>query len=141
MDREKQDPLNYWDMVKEFRTMISAKDCLAPPVMKSECANEIIRAHTIPKSESLRQISRDGHVYSFVPDPENIKKHGGKLKPQLVGINEASTFTGFCSIHDNTIFSKIEKQPFRASQEQCFLLAYRSFAREIFTKRLLVSSL
>jgi hypothetical protein len=141
MDREKQDPLDYWDAVKRLRTVFSAKDCLAPPAMKSECTDEIVRAHTIPKSESLRLISRDGHVYSFVPDPENIRKHGGKLKPQLLGINSASTFTGFCSNHDNSIFSKIEKEPFRASQEQCFLLAYRSFAREIFTKKALVSSL
>ncbi len=141
MDREKQDPLDYWDTVKDFRTIFNAKDCLAPPAMKSECTNEIIRAHTIPKSESLRQISRDGHVYSFIPDPENIRKHNGKLKPQLLGINKASTFTGFCSFHDNNIFSEIENQPFRSSQKQCFLLAYRSFSREIFTKRALVSSL
>ena len=87
MDREKQDPLDYWDAVKRLRTVFSAKDCLAPPAMKSECADEIVRAHTIPKSESLRRISRDGHVYSFVADPENIRKHGGKLKPQLLGIN------------------------------------------------------
>jgi len=63
-------------------------------------------------------------------------KYQGRLHPELVGINNASTFTGFCSEHDNTIFSKVEKETFLGSQEQCFPVAYRALARELCTKKL-----
>jgi len=45
----------------------------------------------------------------------------GKLPTaKLMGINVASTFTGFCSYHDNLIFEPIEKQPFQNSLQQIF---------------------
>jgi len=108
--------------------------------MKVDCSGTVVEAHTVPKSGSLQQIARNGHVYSFIPSLENMIKYKGRLQPELIGINRASTFTGFCSIHDNKIFSKIENQPFEGSQEQCFLLAYRALAREIYTKKALASS-
>jgi len=74
-------------------------------------------------------------VYSFVPSLENLKKHHGAIPPELRGINRASTFTGFCSKHDDAVFAAIEKQPFSATPEQCFLLGYRALAREVFTKQ------
>lgn len=140
MGREKQKPLNIWEVAKEHRELFSTRNCLAPDPMKVNCSGSIIRAHTVPKSGSLRQIARNGHVYSFIPSLENIIKYQGRLHPELVGINKASTFTGFCSEHDNTIFSKVENEPFLGSQEQCFLIAYRALAREIYTKKALVSS-
>lgn len=113
---------------------------MAPDSMKDSCSKTIVKAHTVAKSGSLKKISRGGHVYSIVPSIENLIRNKGRIKPQLVGINKASTFTGFCSVHDNSIFSKIEDHPFEASQEQCFLLAYRALAREMFTKKALVAS-
>jgi len=140
MDREKQEALNIWEVVKEGRKLFSTKDCLAPNAMKVDCSGTIVKAHTVPRSGSLQQIARNGHVYSFIPSLENMIKYQDRLQAELVGINRASTFTGFCSEHDNTIFSKVEKQSFLGSQEQCFLLAYRALAREIYTKKALVSS-
>ncbi len=52
-----------------------------------------------------------------------------------MGVNHASTFTGFCSVHDTNLFSPLELHDFTASQKQCFLLAYRAYAREIYTKK------
>jgi hypothetical protein len=114
MCRKKQKLLNIWEVAKEHRELFSTKHCLAPDPMKVNCSGSIIRAHTVPKSGSLRQIARDGHVYSFIPSLENLIKYQGRLHPELVGINKASTFTGFCSEHDNTIFSKVEK-------DRCYL--------------------
>ncbi|WP_054312004.1 hypothetical protein [Mesorhizobium sp. 1M-11] len=82
----------------------------------------------------MNRIARDGHVYAFIPTIENLNKNAGKLDPVLVGVHSASTFTGFCSVHDDAIFAPVEKLSFTASAEQCFLLGYRAMARERYTK-------
>lgn len=134
LDRENQTQISPWEMAKELRRAYSAKLCLAPKKFQESCSNKIARAHTVPKSESLRQIARDGHIYSFVPSFENFKKNNGLIVPELCGVNKASTFTGFCTNHDDALFGPIEKQNFVGKPEQCFLLAYRALARETYTK-------
>ena len=135
LDREKQEPLKLWDAFKKFRQAYSTRTCLAPRSCKAKCSRQISQAHTVPRSGSLSKIARNGHVYSFVLSLENIFKNEGVVIPELVGLSRASTFTGFCKIHDNSIFAPVEKQPFSLMQEQCFLLGYRALAREIFTKQ------
>jgi len=108
--------------------------------MHADCSGLIVRAHTVQKSGSLAKIAEKGHVYAFVPTLENLIKNDGVLHAQLVGINGASTFTGFCSTHDTKLFGPLELQNFSGSQEQCFLLAYRAYAREIYTKRAAAAS-
>lgn len=133
LDREKQKPLEFWQAERELNKAFNIKDCLAPKPMKAECSKVLSKAHTVSKSGSLRKISRNGHVYSFIPG----SICNGRLQPELLGINNASTFNGFCSKHDDIIFSKIEKQPFIASQEQCFLLSYRALSRELYLKNII----
>ena len=135
LGREIQTPLSPWDASRKIRNAFSAPTCLAPEAWLDECSRQISRAHTVPKSGSLRQIARDGHVYAFAPSYENLKKNNGVVAPELIGLNRASTFTGFCSRHDDAIFRPVEKRKFSCSQEQCFLLAYRALAREIYTKK------
>ena len=134
LNRESEKPVAFWDAAREFRKVFAAKTCLAPEGWRSDCSKTVARAHTVPRAGSLSHIAREGHVYSFVPSLENLKKHHGVCFPELRGIKRASTFTGFCSKHDDAIFAAIEKQPFSAAPEQCFLLGYRALAREIFTK-------
>lgn len=81
---------------------------------------------------SLKRIARKGHVYSFVFKKDVLVPSS---VPTLQGVNLASTFTGFCARHDNMIFAPLEKQIFRGTPEQCFLLGYRALARELYTKR------
>jgi hypothetical protein len=107
---------------------------LAPEAWNHECSKQISKAHTVPRSGSLTYIARDGHVYSFIPSMKNLIKNNGLIVPELHGINHASTFTGFCSKHDNGIFAPLEKTNFSGTPEQCFLLGYRALAREVFTK-------
>lgn len=135
LNRESQAPMRSWDAAREMRKAFDAKTCSAPEAWRNKCSQQIVRAHTVPKSGSLRQIARDGHVYAFVPNLENLIKNNGVVVPELRGLNRASTFTGFCSLHDDAIFGPVEKKPFTCSQEQCFLLGYRSLAREIYTKK------
>lgn len=135
LDRENQPPLQLWNASERFRKAFTAKNCLAPAAWLKQCGGGISRAHTVPKSGSLQRIARQGHVYSLVPSLDNLSKHNGLLVPGLLGINRASTFTGFCSGHDNKIFKPLEKQTFCGTPEQCFLLGYRALSREIYTKR------
>lgn len=134
MDRENQRPVEHWEASNELKDKFSVGFCSSPKSMHSECSNKIIKAHTVPKSSSLKAIAVDGHVYGFNFSLETIRKYKGRIEPELIGINRASTFTGFCKFHDDRIFSPIEKNTFSATQEQCFLLAYRAFTRECYTK-------
>lgn len=108
--------------------------CSSPTSFHGDCSKKIVKAHTVPKSSSLKAIAEDGHVYGLRYSLESIRKFNGRLEPELIGINNASTFNGFCKIHYDSIFSPIEKGVFTGTQEQCFLLAYRSLSRECYTK-------
>ena len=107
--------------------------CLAPPGAGDGCAGRIVQAHTVPRS-SLTRISDDGHVLSFHVDVGQLKKHGSAIWPQPRGIRKASVFTGFCAKHDNDLFEPLERERFAANPHQCFLLAYRAIARELYLK-------
>ena len=135
LGREQEPRVNPWDISTAVRKEFSVKLCSAPDVMHENCSGKIIAAHTVQRSGSLSEIARDGHVFTFVPSFENLTKHKGLLHPELVGIRKASTFSGFCSTHDDELFAPVEKEVFDGSQQQCFLLAYRAYAREIYTKR------
>ena len=135
LNREIQAPIQPWESSKKFKQAFSVKTCLVPKAWQNKCKGPISRAHTVPKSGSLERIARNGHVYSFDPSPENLRKNQGKLVPKLFGIQKASTFTGFCARHDSAIFAPLEQQSFRGTPEQCFLLGYRALAREFYTKR------
>ena len=77
-----------WGADKALRKDFSRKTCLIPKEHKIPCDGVIVKAHTIPKSGSLTQISRNGHVYGYRPSVIEIKKaHGVPFHPQLIGIN------------------------------------------------------
>jgi len=135
LDREKQQKVEHWDSAKEFRKTFSKKYCCVPAELRNECEGGIIKAHTVTKSTSLKSIAKNGKVYGLKITLDNIRKHKGKLKPDLIGINQASIFTGFCKKHDNDLFSIIEKQSFEPSQEAVFKLSYRSFSKEYYAKK------
>ena len=113
---------------------MSVDRCSAPSGHRQKCARTFAKAHTVPRA-SLKRIADDGHVFSFVPNAYNLDRHGPRFPPQRLGVNRASTFTGFCSNHDNAIFAPLEKTPFVGTPEQCFLLAYRALARELHLKQ------
>ena len=135
LNRENEEPVRSWESEAALRREFSTKSCGAPDALKANCSKQIAKADTVPKSGSLERIARNGHVYSFVPSFQDLTKNNGRLVPVLNGINYASTFTGFCSKHDDAIFAPIEKTHFSGTPEQCFLLGFRSLAREEYTKQ------
>lgn len=58
----------------------------------------------------------------------------GAIAPRLVGVNKASTFSGFCSHHDSALFAPIETSPLRVCDEHAFLLALRAVSYELYAK-------
>lgn len=135
LDRNEQVKIKPWEAIQNLKKAFDSKYCSVPDNLKAECKGNIVRAHTVSKSMNLKKIERDGHVYAFIPSFENFTKNNGILHPELLGINKASTFTGFCAHHDKIIFSPLEDKEFEASKEQSFLLAYRAHTREYFTKK------
>ncbi len=133
LNRESESLLQPWEASKKFQQAFSTKTCLTPDAWKNECHGQISSAHTVPKA-SLKQIARNGHVYSFKPSLKKLRENQGVFLPELVGVNKASIFTGFCSRHDNDIFTPLEKKAFSGTSEQCFLLGYRSLAKEYYNK-------
>jgi len=124
-----------WEVDQALFREYGARYCTAPESMHADCSGAVVRAHTVSKSGSLKRIAADGHVYAFVPSIMSIAKGKGVLAPELRGVNQASTFTGFCAVHDKRLFAPVEDAPFEFTNEQCFLLAYRAQAREGFLKR------
>ena len=94
--------------------------------------NEIIKAHSIQKSQSLSAIAQDGHVYKISSDIGSLKNNKGRLTYRKYGINNVSTFLGFCKKHDNELFEPIDNGLLIPTDQQILLYSYRSLCRELF---------
>lgn len=133
--REKEQPFSKGEAIGESKKIGARKCCYVPKELKGECDKKIINAHTISKSGSLKEIAdTTNHVLGLKIDLANLFKHKGKLVPERMGINQASTFTGFCAKHDKELFSCIEDQEFCGSERQLHALMYRSVAKELYAK-------
>lgn len=134
LGRAQQVPLSLWDARKEEIKIGSTKTCLHPEASMRACSGPIVRAHTVRRSADLRSIARDGHVYHPESDIAVLNQTGGGAPARLIGINEASTFWGFCQAHDSATFAALEMQPLVPTDEQAFLLAYRPLVKELYLK-------
>jgi hypothetical protein len=104
-----------------------AKTCLANAL--GGCCGKIIRAHSLQKALLLPH-ARNGHVYEF--DPFCVGDNG--FRPTRIGVNEATTFTGFCEHHDASLFAPIEVQEFTAQPQQLFKYHYRAVAQAYYNR-------
>ena len=134
LNREDQPSLTRGDLENYAKSQGSKKTCSVNNLYPEACSKKIIKAHTISKSASLKEISENGHVMGTKPNLSGLIKSNGKLKLEKVGINQASTFTGFCSIHDKELFSPLEDEPITLNNIQLFLFAYRGMCKELFHK-------
>ena len=103
--------------------------CLEPSLT---CTNSAIRAHSVQNAAVMDLLHRGGHVKVLTHDHHNSESFA--LVWRDVGRNLATTFEGFCSEHDATLFARIDTRSFApADREQLFLYAYRAVARELHT--------
>lgn len=82
----------------------------------------ISKSHTLQRA-SLELISESQHVLR----PE-FKE--GRIVISSVGINEASTFPGFCQLHEG-VFSEFERDKNICTDKGCQLQVFRTICREI----------
>lgn len=136
LHRDQEKPVSRGEAEKVTKGFTSPKYCSVPEAMKDRCSKKIIRAHTVSKSSCLAEISDEtNHVLGLKPSLSSLDKNSGIIHLEKIGINRASTFGGFCSFHDKTLFSPIEDNEFIYTDEQCFLLAYRAVAKEQYAKQ------
>ena len=123
---------NFQEYLRLARIKINR--CLAP----GECPEPAIAAHSVQRSRFIKPLAEDGHVLAFKLDA--TARNGLSIDMRLVGVNQATTFTGLCANHDNAIFSPIEKQEIDfTDSEQLFLLAYRCVLSELHEQMLSAS--
>ncbi|OYY64810.1 SEC-C metal-binding domain-containing protein, partial [Sphingomonas sp. 28-62-11] len=106
------------------------------PDAPEKCSGGAIRAHTIQKRTGLLEIAENGHVLSG----RNSNPRTNTDDLQLIGINSASTFRGFCSFHDTITFraAEIINNPTKLA---AFLLSYRASCYEIYMKQVALPTL
>lgn len=136
LGRDKQKEMSVGELIQRNAKQKSPKRCFHDSVDKLNCSKKIINAHTVSKGSSLSKIAMQGKVYHFKPDLAKLFKNNGKFELELLGINQASTFSGFCSYHDRELFSPIENKDFSISSYNCFLLGYRALVKEMYAKDL-----
>lgn len=104
--------------------------------LKEDCKEKAINSHSIPKRGSLEAVMDGYHVYHFSPD----WFYKAVSEPQKIGWKKASTFNGFCNVHDANIFQSIEQVPFEGTETQCLLVGYRSASHEFYNKKTVVDA-
>lgn len=105
------------------------KQCIHPKT--EECQGKIVVAHSIQNNRILNKIGRNGEVYML---KHTATKTSSRTRFKLVGRGQATTFTGFCSYHDKSLFQPIEDTAYQGTEQQQFLFAYRTFAFEYHKK-------
>ena len=134
-DREHQQTVPIGKLMSDHhQAQMSGGNCLHPQANAATCSPNIIRAHSVQRKGGLAAIAEDGHVISPKRGVEDIFKNDGKIVPRRQGVNDASTFQGFCGAHDEQLFSPIEKFSITLSKQAAFLLSYRAICYEMFTK-------
>lgn len=135
LNRIQEKPVALHEIQAKIKKVYNKGYCLHPEANPQTCSGNIVKAHSVQKSGGLKVIARNGHVYNFVPQLLTASKNIDEYKAKLVGIQSASTFTGFCGLHDNKTFEPIEKYPFQSNQHHAFLLGYRALCKELFLKK------
>ena len=105
--------------------------CFSP-----NCDKKCINSHVLQKNGILTQIALDKHLIEVKPTNIWEIDNQSVFKYQKIGINEAFTFPGFCSLHDSEIFKNIESAivDFSSYKTQC-LFSYRGLCQEIRRKQ------
>ncbi len=141
LNRDSLPSLTIDEIAKEHRSAIDLRVCLAKGLDPTPCSGGIVRAHSLSRRAVLERISRKQHVYGFRGTFMDRLRNDGLIRPQLVGVKEASAFTGFCEGHDGRLFKKIDAEPLVPTGQQLGLLAYRALCREMMGKLLLARTI
>jgi hypothetical protein len=121
------------EMLARKRRAFTRKYCLHPTAPLG-CSRKIAAAHSVQRAILKQHIAIEGHVVQIKVSPQ-VDPVGLLVAPEKVGINDATTFFGFCSNHDAELFRPLERSGFSFEQDQIALLGYRSVCRELYQKQ------
>jgi len=102
--------------------------------MYKGCNNSAVNSHTISKKISLTSISENGHLKQFKSKRDYQKQNGKSLSNDTVGLNDATTFKGFCQNHED-LFKNLDNNTTRSSLEEILLQSYRSVCFSLFNTK------
>lgn len=130
LSRETERKVELGEVEDIIRTNWSVRQCLHPNA--GAACTKISDAHTISRASVLRRlVDSSKQLGTFRPLKLDVM---GQPILQKAGWRVASVFPGFCGFHDDLTFAPIEKVPFAATIEQCFLLGYRATCHEMTQK-------
>jgi hypothetical protein len=103
------------------------------------CNTSPIGSHLIARSW-LQQVSDStNHILQLKINSTAIGRQSARFVATRTGINEATTFPGFCETHDSDVFGCVERAQFEGSTRQLLALRYRSVCREACAKHQMVA--
>src|SRR5438105_4572406 len=94
---------HFQNLLQRLRREFRKKYCLHPDAPRG-CSKRIASAHTIQRAMLAKHIVIDGHVVKFKVEPMLGPPPGLFVSPDRIGLNEATTFFGFCDKHDSELF-------------------------------------
>ena len=98
-----------------------ARNCVYPG-----CNEKSVKSsHAIQNSGTLALIAEDNHVLT----PE-MDINSSQIEMKLVGVNEASTFPGFCNTHEQE-FGHFERSKSIDDEKSIALQVFRTICREV----------
>jgi hypothetical protein len=130
--RQDMPPANINQLLNEMFQETRKGLCLHPDAPTG--CGQMIKAHTVQRGGGLTEIAEKQHVLSPKDGVRRLAQTDGRLQPVSVGINNASTFMGFCDVHDGAMFRAAEHQVSELNDEIAFLLGFRAIAYERFAK-------
>ena len=98
---------------------------------KSDCGNPV-GSHSVSRA-CLNRLQHEHHVIQFRARVD-ISSRQADVQAELVGVNDAGVFPGFCATHDHCIFQDVDSPLSTVSQHECDLLVFRSLCREAYAK-------
>lgn len=128
MEINSNDKPSLYQVFEQIGKNFRKPECLHPEAPNG-CEGGIVSAHSIQLNGGLTTIAEDGHVLTPVVYVEPY------VSVQSKGIKRASTFKGFCKLHDNRLFAPIEDTRLTVNRRSAFLLAFRGISREVYLKR------
>lgn len=134
MNREKRRSFNkVLDKCQNF-IFNQTFNCLDP-----ECKCQAIKSHSQQRNGPLKQIAKEGRVYTLTPNFKpafKITKKTDPLEIRSIPISKASTFLGFCNNHDRDLFLDLECEELGSKKSiQATLVLLRAISYEYTLKR------
>ncbi|MEO6607329.1 MAG: SEC-C domain-containing protein [Aestuariivirga sp.] len=130
---------NYFEQLNQLSQEFSDGYCSHPSAGASTCSTKIIQAHSIQRKRVLESIAEEGHVLTTaLPGHQLFESKGilsSKTELKKIGVRNASTFPGFCSVHDSSLFGPLETGELSIGLQSAYLFSIRALALEIFKKQ------